>query len=83
MRVIYAPTAAEQVDKLPSAIRQRITDKIDFYASQSDPLSFAKPLAGHNAYRFRIGNYRAIVEVESETLFVLLIVKRAGVYRNL
>ena len=83
MRVIYAPTAAEQLDNLTSAIRRRITDKIDFYALQPAPLSFAKPLAGYNAHRFRIGNYRAIVEMKSETLFILLIVKREGAYRNL
>ena len=83
MRVIYAPTAADQLEKLPAVLRQRIKDKIDFYASKSDPLSFAKPLTGYNAYRFRIGNHRAVVEVHSETLFVLLVVKREGAYRNL
>ena len=75
--------AVGQLRELSPALRKRITDKIDFYASQSYPLSFAKPLAGYNAYRFRIGDYRAIAETSGDTLFVLLIVKREGAYRNL
>ena len=83
MRVIYAPRAERKLLELTLVARERIVDKIDFYASQPSPLSFAKHLAGYDAYRFRIGNYRAIVEVENETLIVLLIVKREGAYRNL
>lgn len=83
MRVEYREVAKEQLKTLPAHLQERIAKKILFYASQSDPLSFAKPLAGYDAYRFRIGNYRVIVEVESETLFVLLIVKREGAYRHL
>ena len=83
MRVIYAPSASAQLDALPQSVQIRIVDKIAFYASQPDTLSFAKPLTGYNAYRFRIGDYRAIVEVNGEILFVLLVVKREGAYRNL
>lgn len=83
MRVAYKQTALEQLEQLPRNLQQRITDKIDFFASQPNPLSFAKPLQGYDVYRFRIGNYRAIVEVEGETLTVLLIVKREGAYHNL
>ncbi len=83
MHVAYKEKALDQLDQLSPVLRKRITDKIDFYASQPDPLSFAKHLVGYNAYRFRIGNYRAIVEVQDDSLVVLLIVKREGAYRNL
>ena len=83
MRVEYKEKALDQLEKLPRDLQKRITDKIDFYASKSDLLSFAKPLTGYNAHRFRIGDYRAIFEVNGDTLFVLLVVKREGAYRNL
>ncbi|MBI4067966.1 type II toxin-antitoxin system RelE/ParE family toxin [Candidatus Kaiserbacteria bacterium] len=84
MRVAFKRTADEQLEKLPPNIRERILSKIYFYASQPEPLSFAKRLFGYNAYRFRIGNdYRAICEVDAGTLYVLLIVKREGAYRDL
>lgn len=83
MRVVYKEEALEQLERLPHDFKQRITDKIDFFASQANPLAFAKPLRGYDAYRFRIGNYRVIAEVEHGTLVILLIVKREGAYRNL
>jgi len=84
MRVIFAPTAEVQLEKLTPSVRKRIRGKIDFYALQPNPLSFAKRLSGYDAYRFRIGNdYRAICEVDADALHVLLIVKREGAYRDL
>lgn len=83
MRVGYKAKAVEQLRALPRADRERILNKIAFYAAQSDPLAFAKPLAGYNAYRFRIGNFRALVETEGDSLLVLLIVPREGAYRHL
>jgi mRNA-degrading endonuclease RelE of RelBE toxin-antitoxin system len=85
MRVIYAPTAAEQLEKLPSPLCKRITSPTRSISMHRNlhPFSFAKSLGGYSAYRFRIGDFRAIVEEENETLFVLLIVKRDAVYRGL
>ena len=83
MRVGYREVAKEQLKELPSHLQERIARKILFYASQADPLSFAKPLVGYDVYRFRVGNYRVIFEVTGKTLTVLLVVKREGAYRNL
>ena len=83
MRPVYADEAREQLRKLPQSVQARIIKKVLFYASQPDPLSFAKPLSGYDAYRYRIGNYRVIFEVDSNTLYVLLIVKREDAYRDL
>lgn len=84
MRIIFAPNAEAQLEKLEPAVRKRIRKKLDFYASQPDPLSFAERLTGYNAYRFRIGkDYRVIFEVGSDTLYVLLVVKREGAYQDL
>ena len=83
MRIEYRAVAKEQLKAFPVNVQERIAKKMVFFASQKNPLSFAKPLAGYNAYRYRIGNYRAVVEVSDDTIFVLLIVKREGAYRNL
>lgn len=83
MRIEYRAVAKDQLKKLPPTTQIRIARKIAFYAVQSDPLSFAKPLTGYDAYRFRIGNYRVIFELSRNTLFVLLIVKREGAYQHL
>lgn len=84
MRIEYREVAKEQLQKLPASVQKRIAKKIVFYASQSDPLAFAERLTGYHAYRFRIGkDYRVIFETDSTTLYVLLVVKREGAYRDL
>lgn len=83
MEVIYVNGTRAQLDAFPRPTKKRIMDKVDFYAAQPDPLKFAKPLAGYDAYRFRIGDYRVIFDVNKNRIEVLLIVKREGAYRNL
>ncbi len=84
MRLVYAHRAREQLRAMPGSVQTRILTKLLFYASQPNPLSFAKSLSGHTAYRFRIGNdYRAIFEIDSGTIYILHIVKREGAYRDL
>jgi mRNA interferase RelE/StbE len=82
MRVFYQPKAVEQLASLDQRLRARILRTVDFFATQPDPLKFAKPLTGYNAYRFRIGEYRVIFQVK-DRIEVLLVVKREGAYRNL
>lgn len=83
MRVDYRETAIEQLRAFPKAVQVRIAKKINFFASQPDPLSFGKHLVGYDAYRFRVGDVRVIADFDGDTLVVLLIVKREGAYRNL
>ncbi|OGG59369.1 hypothetical protein A3C89_02600 [Candidatus Kaiserbacteria bacterium RIFCSPHIGHO2_02_FULL_50_50] len=83
MNVQYREKALAQLLKLSLTERKRILDKIDFFAEQEQPLDFAKRLTGHESYRFRIGNYRAIFDIEEGEIVVLLVVKREGAYRNL
>lgn len=77
------PTAVRQLTELPKSAQKRVTDKIDFFTAQKDPLAFAKQLIGYRGYRFRIGDYRVIFQIVSGTLFVLMVVQRDKAYRDL
>ena len=86
MRVIYDYHAVSDLKSLPRKIADRITLKIEWYASQDNPLRFAEflnpPLK--DLYRFRIGEYRAIFEVgannEMRFLIILRVKHRKNVY---
>jgi mRNA interferase RelE/StbE len=74
MRVEYSSDAAKDVAALDRKTAKRIMDKIDWFASQSDPLAFAKPLKDpRKLYRFRIGEYRAIFTIKGQVLFLLVL----------
>ncbi len=81
MDVYYTDTAKRQLKKLERYIQERIVDKVRFFVSQSDPLQFAEPLTGYDAFRFRVGDYRVTFEVEDDTLRVLSIRRRDEAYR--
>lgn len=83
MRVEYRETAVEQLSKLPFNTRKRIVEKIEFYAVQEKPLSFAKRLSGYDVYRFRVGDYRVLFDIADDCIDVLLVVKREGAYKHL
>ena len=83
MKIFYTQTAVRQLAKLPKLAQLRIAGKMRFYTSQPDPLVFAETLADCKTYRFRIGDYRVLFEVQGNMMFVLLIKRRDKVYKNL
>ena len=83
MKYSFSGVAKEQLKALSKKDAQRIADKIRFYTAQKDPFEFAKSLAGYKAYRFRVGDYRIIFDVAGDSIYILMIVKRDTVYRDL
>jgi mRNA interferase RelE/StbE len=81
MDVYYTDTAKRQLKKLQHHVQERIVDKVRFFVSQSDPLEFAEPLTGYDAFRFRIGDYRVTFELEDDMVRVLSIRRRDEAYR--
>lgn len=83
MRLVYARRTQKDFRKVSPQMQRRIINKLDFYAEQPDPLQFAEPLV-NNPYgdvRFRIGNYRAICEIDGETIKVMAVGHRGEIYR--
>lgn len=76
--VIYTRRATEDLSSLPHAVAQRVADKIKFFKVQIDPLAFAKRLTQSSVgtYRFRIGNYRAIFDVDHKVEIRILLILR-------
>lgn len=86
-QVVYSRQADKELMGLPKNIAHRIVKKVKFYSEQKDPLQFAKSLqnAQFGSYRFRIGDYRVLFDVNKNnqiTILLILSVKhRREVYR--
>lgn len=84
LRLHYGLDALAEAARLPPHIANRIFKKMNWFASQSNPFSFAKPLQNFRmgSHRFRVGDYRVIVEYakESKTLLVGCIRHRSKAY---
>ena len=83
----YAETAARQLRKLDKSVARRILDFMDERVAASvDPRSIGSALTGptRGAYwRYRVGDYRIICDIQDGALRVLVIEvgNRREVYR--
>ena len=75
--------AAKELKKLPKDVGLRIISKLDFWVESGAPLIFAENLHDSTlgSYRFRIGDYRVIFDVEDETIVVLAVGHRREIYK--
>lgn len=84
MEYRFTARAFRQLEKLPPSVQKRILEKLDFFCSQKQLMRFADRLTDFRlgTYRFRIGEYRVICDLEGkETLLVLLVGHRREIYR--
>jgi mRNA-degrading endonuclease RelE of RelBE toxin-antitoxin system len=78
--VIWSKLAEKQLDALPQEIAIRILNKTDDV--QADPFAYLERLSNSSLYKFRVGNYRVIVDVINDKLmlYFVLVKKRSRVY---
>ena len=83
MKVVLTEGALRDLNALDDGTQRRIVEKLDFFASSSDPLYFANALTDHSvgSYRYRIGDYRAIFDVNKNVIVIMAIGHRRDIYR--
>lgn len=79
----FDPAALEFLEKTEKNIAKRIWDKI--ISTKPNPYHFFERLAGRKDYKLRIGDYRAIADIDDKEkkIEVTLIGHRKNVYKNL
>lgn len=77
-KLFYTLKAKKDLFDLDKKIFSRILDKIDFFIDSGEPLKYAKKLVNNQSgtYRFRIGNYRAIFDVDNKGSITILLILR-------
>ena len=70
-KIVYTSRVAKDLSKLDPEAKERIKETLERYAK--DPLSHAKKMIDPalGTYRFRIGDYRVIFDIEDEKLVIL------------
>lgn len=84
MNYLFRPSAEKQFAKLDSQTQSTIANKLSFFASTPNPLSFAKRLTRFDGgqYRFRIGDYRVTFDIKEQTMVILAIGHRSEIYKK-
>ena len=75
--------ALRDLQKLPQEIQKRIIKKLDYFVESGEPLFFAENLVNFEIgqYRFRIGDYRVIFDLDDERLIILTLGHRKNIYK--
>ncbi len=69
--IILSKRVEKFLDKMDSQERERIILSLDKLRIR--PASYLKRLVGDTSYKFRVGNYRRIVDLAHDKLLVLVI----------
>lgn len=82
--LVYKKPAVKDIQKLPPHIKKRLKTKLEWFIGQTNPLDFAEPLTkpADAQYRFRVGVYRILFDVENSNIVILHVQHRSVVYRR-
>lgn len=77
-RLGYSERALKDLGLLDPVQADRIISKLDAIVILANPLTLAKRLSGklHGQYRFRVGDYRIIFDLDPQGTIVILFVLR-------
>ncbi len=80
-QLVYTRRAERDIDKLEAVTQKRIKKKLEKF--QLDPFQYAERLSSSDlgSYRFRIGDYRVIFDVDGTALIILRVGHRREIYR--
>ena len=81
--IVFDPEAIAFLEKLDKKLAKRIWEKI--MSTKSDPHHFFERLVGRKDYKLRIGDYRAIADINDslKRVEITLIGHRKSIYRDL
>ena len=69
--IILAKNVEKYIDKLNSKDRERILNSLEKLRIR--PSAYLVRLVGEKTYKFRVGNYRLIIDLNNNKLIVLVI----------
>jgi mRNA interferase RelE/StbE len=81
-RLVYTYRAIKDLDGLDATVKQRIGKALLRY--ERAPLVHAEPLKQSElgSYRFRIGDYRVVFDLEGPEIIVLRVGHRREIYKR-
>lgn len=81
-RLLYTHRAIRDIERLDPQVKERIGKTLLRY--ERDPLQYAEMLtqSAIGSYRFRIGDYRVVFDLEGEEIVVLRVGHRREIYKR-
>lgn len=83
MDVLFSKRARREWEKLDASVREQLLKKFTFFIASKNFLYYADKLMDRNLgeYRFRIGDYRMIFDIEKDGILILKVGYRKDIYK--
>jgi mRNA interferase RelE/StbE len=80
-KIIFVKRAIKDLDNLNEDVKEKIKEKLKVL--MSDPTSNSKKLSNPiiGSYRFRVGDYRVIFDIDKDKVVILRIGNRKDIYK--
>ncbi len=80
-KILFTNRSLKDLENIEPGIQKRIAAKLKEYSAE--PLKYSKKLLNTNlgSYRFRIGDYRVIFDIDKENIVILRIGHRKNIYK--
>lgn len=80
-QLLYTKKAIKDIEKLDKVVKKRI--KIALESFCDDPLTVSKKLVNSKigSYRFRVGDWRIVFDLERNNIIILRVGHRREIYR--
>ena len=77
------PKVKKFINKLDNNLNDRLTNRLKVL-KVNDPFVYLEPYEGENCYKFRLGDYRALVDVDMnrKIIFVRVLDHRRRIYKR-
>ena len=70
-KIVWSLKVAKQMEKLDRSIAKRIYEKVD--QLRQNPERYVEKLVRYPYYRLRVGDFRLILDIQSQMLIVLIL----------
>ena len=70
-KIVWSLKAAKQMERLDRSIAKRIYEKVD--QLRQNPERYVEKLVSYPYYRLRVGDFRLILDIQSQMLIVLIL----------
>lgn len=80
-KVLFTQKALKDLENIDKEMQSRIATKLKEYAKE--PLRYARRLISPKigTYKFRVGDYRVIFDIDRENIVILRIGHRKSIYK--
>ena len=84
MEILFSERARREWSRLQRTVQNQLRERLSLYLESGQALNFAERLHGSElgGYRFRVGDYRIVFDVEGDTIHVLRVGNRKDIYKK-